>query len=149
MSVIVVIDTNVWVSAFINPRGAPAKIREAFMNDEFQVVISVPLLNEITDVLSRSRIRDKYGLDENEISEFLFLLSQRGLQVIPTGNLHICRDPDDDRVLETALLGGARYMISRDDDIKRDLDLVAQMEARGITVLSIQRFLDRFSDGNL
>jgi hypothetical protein len=40
-------------------------------------------------------------------------------------------------------------MISRDDDIQRDLDLVAQMEARGITVLSVQCFLDRLSDGKL
>lgn len=142
---VVVIDTNVWVSAFINPRGTPARIREAFARGEFQVVVSVPMLDEVAEVLARPRIRDKYGLDENEIAEFLRLLAQKSLPVIPTGNLQICRDPDDDLVLETAQLGGARYMVSRDDDIKRDQDLIAQMEACGIVVLSVQQFLDRLA----
>jgi len=146
---VVLIDTNVWVSAFVNPRGAPARVREAFASGEFQAVVSVPLLDELAEVLARPRIRDKYGLAEDEIAEFLRLLAQRSLQIMPKGELHVCRDPDDDLLLETALLGGARYVVSRDDDIKRDQDLVAQMEARGITVLSIQRFLDRLEDGSL
>jgi predicted nucleic acid-binding protein len=56
--------------------------------------------------------------------------------------LRVCRDPDDNVVLETALLGHASYAVSRDDDIKRDRDLIAQMEARGIKVLSVQQFVN-------
>gem|GEM_PF-2827573 len=36
-------------------------------------------------------------------------------------------------------------MVSRDDDIKRDQELIAHMEARGITVLSVQQFLAQLS----
>ncbi len=146
MPAIVVIDTNVWVSAFINPHGAPAQIREAFVQGKFQVVLSVPLLDEIAEVLARPRIREKYKIDDSEIAAFLRALAERGIPVIPVGDLHVCRDPDDDLVLETALLGNARYMITRDDDLKRDQDLVAQLEAHQIAVLSVRQFLDRLAE---
>lgn len=149
MPAIVVIDTNVWVSAFINPYGPPAMIKEAFTNSRFEVVVSVPLLEEVAEVLSRPRIRDKYALCAGDIAEFLSLLSARATRVAPRGSIRVCRDPDDDLVLETALLGNARYMISRDDDIKFDRDLIAHMESRGIRVLSIRQFLEQLSAGTL
>ena len=61
----------------------------------------------------------------------------------PTGELHLCRDPDDDLILETAVLGGAKYAVSRDDDLKGDSNLVAQMRSRGVEVLSVQHFVER------
>lgn len=48
-----VIDTNIWVSALLNPSGYPAKLRKAFEEGRFEVVISEPILKEIADVLSR------------------------------------------------------------------------------------------------
>jgi hypothetical protein len=50
--------------------------------------------------------------------------------------------------LETAILGGAVYTVSRDDDIKRDLDLITQMEAHGIKVFSVQQFLKQLASEN-
>jgi len=47
--------------------------------------------------------------------------------------------------LEAAVRGNARYLVSRDDDLKRDLELVAQMEGRGVQVVSVQQFLDILS----
>jgi len=35
--------------------------------------------------------------------------------------------------------------VSRDDDLKRDLELAAQMESRGIQVISVQQLLDILS----
>jgi len=139
---VVLIDTNVWVSAFINPHGNPAKLKAAWTQNRFQAVISVPLLDELAEVLARPRILTKYHLDAGEISEFLRLLAARALKVTPTGSLRVCRDPDDDVILETALLGHASHAVSRDDDIKRDRDLIAQMEVNGIKVLSVQQFVD-------
>ena len=143
MPIAVLVDTNVWVSALINPRGYPAKLKEAWARGQFQAVVSVALLDELAEVLSRPRIRNKYELNADEIGEFLRLLSARSLRVTPTGQVKVCRDPDDDAILETALLGQARYAVSRDDDVKRDRDLIAHMEAHGVTVLSIQQFLER------
>jgi len=149
MPVVVLLDTNVWVSAFINPHGYPAKLKDAWVNNRFQVVVSMPLLDELADVLSRPRIRDKYRLDADEIAEFLHLLAVHATRVMPTGDLQVCRDPDDDLILETALLGHAKYLVSRDDDIKRDQDLMAQMEAHDVAVLSVQQFLERLANDEL
>lgn len=147
MPVIVLLDTNIWVSAFINPRGHPAKLIRAWLDNQFQVVVSVPLLDELADVLARPRIRDKYSLDTNEIAQFLQLLPARAIRVMPTGQLRVCRDPDDNLILETAVLGQARYLVSRGDDIKRDVDLIKQMANHGIEVLSTQQFLEHLNDG--
>jgi putative PIN family toxin of toxin-antitoxin system len=139
---VVLLDTNVWVSAFINPHGFPARLRDAWIAGRFDVVVSPALLEEIADVLTRPRIQTKYDLSTEEIEQFLRLLQERALHVAPRGELHLCRDPDDDLLLETAVLGGARYAVSRDDDLKGDDDLVAQMRSRGVKVLSVQRFLE-------
>ncbi len=139
---VALLDTNVWVSALLNPRGFPARLKDAWLAGQFAVVVSVPLLEEIADVLTRPRIQSKYNLTGNEIEQFLHLLQTRALHVAPTGQLTLCRDPDGDAILETALLGGAEYAVSRDDDLKGDSDLVTQMKARGVRVLSVQKFLD-------
>ena len=56
-----VIDTNIWVSALINPFGYPAKLRIHYENEDFTAVVSEAILEEIADVLSRPKIKDKYG----------------------------------------------------------------------------------------
>jgi predicted nucleic acid-binding protein len=90
--------------------------------------------------------KNKYRYTAKEIEQLLRLLYRRAMYVVPEGNLHLCRDPDDDLVLETAILGGAQYVVSRDDDLKGDSELIAQMRARGIEILSVQHFLDRLQE---
>ena len=70
MDVKAVIDTNIWVSALLNPTGYPARLRKAFEQGIFAVIVSEPLLEEIADVLSRPRIRDKYGITNADIQGF-------------------------------------------------------------------------------
>ena len=65
--------------------------------------------------------------------------------MILPGELHLCRDPEDDFLLETALLGGADCMVSRDDDLKRDLDLIDYLRTSGVEVLSVAQFLARLT----
>lgn len=143
MAVVVLVDTNVWISALINPRGSPAHLKNAWLNGDFEIVVSMALLDEIADVLSRPRIRDKYHLKTEDIKEFLRLIAEKSITVTTTGTLHLCRDPDDDLMLETALNGGAKFAVSRDDDLKRDQELIARMLEQGIEVLSVQHFLER------
>jgi Predicted nucleic acid-binding protein, contains PIN domain len=75
----------------------------------------------------------------------LHTLSQAGHWVVLQGDSEGCRDPRDNMFLEAAVRGNARYLVSRDDDLKRDLELVAQMASRGIEVVSVQQFLDILS----
>ena len=57
------------------------------------------------------------------------------------GYLNLCRDPRDDTVLETAIAGKATHIVSRDEDLRRDVDLVRELEARGIQVVTVNNFL--------
>ena len=139
---VVLVDTNIWVSALINPRGFPARLKDAWLAGRFDVVVSLPILEEVADVLTRPRIQNKYKLSDDEIQEFLRLLQERARHVDLTGKVHLCHDPDDDLVLETALVGNAQVLVSRDDDLKDDVDLITQMQKSGIQVFSVQRFLD-------
>jgi putative PIN family toxin of toxin-antitoxin system len=140
------IDTNIWISAFINPSGPPAKVIDAFARDRFIPVVSQPFLHELQSVLERSHIRRRIRIADADIAATLDRLSRTAIVVSPTGNLHLCRDPRDDILLETALLAEADYVVSRDDDIKRDLDLIAHLQQHGIDVLSVAQFLDHLAD---
>ena len=140
----VLVDTSVWVSAFINKKGFPARVKEKFLNREFDVVISTPLLKEISDVLKRPKLRKRYKITDEEISLFVEILAGVGHKVYLTDDINLCRDKKDDMVLETAIKGKAEYLVTRDDDIKIDLELVKEMKKHGVMVLTVSKFLKIF-----
>ncbi|MDR4508463.1 MAG: putative toxin-antitoxin system toxin component, PIN family [Candidatus Brocadiaceae bacterium] len=76
---IVLIDTNVWVSAFINRKGYPARVMGKFLNQEFDIVIPTPLLKELQDVLGRPRIKNLAKVTDDEIDIFVEILAGTGL----------------------------------------------------------------------
>lgn len=141
MPPVALFDTNVWVSALLNPTGLPARLVEAWVAGRVTVVTSLPLLEELSDVLSRPRIRRKYRVQDREIADLLRMLAARTLLAPVTGHIEVCRDPDDDLVLETAIVGGAGYLVTRDDDLKQDPAVSRFMRRHGIRVMSVSRFL--------
>src|SRR5262249_8526613 len=96
----------------------PARLVERWIQGHLTVIISLPLLEELNDVLSRTQLKRKWKMRDDDISEFLRLLAARTVLVPVNGQLAVCRDPDDNMVLETAIEGGAAYVVSRDDDLK-------------------------------
>jgi len=67
---------------------------------------------------------------------------QTGASVVaPTGMLRLCRDVSDDVVLETALLGRAKYLVSRDADMVRDLAVIRVFRERGIQIVTVGQLL--------
>lgn len=141
MAIKVVIDTNIWVSALINPFGYPARIRKAFEKGIFQVVVSEPILEELADVLNRPRIREKYDVTSGDIEEILTLIEERSEHVLLSGNIEICRDKDDNFIIETAIKGKAEYLVSRDDDVKFDKEVSDFLLKYGISETSVDKFL--------
>ena len=138
----IVVDTNLWISALINPRGAPARLMEAVLSGRVQLVVSSPLLTEIHDVSRRDRIRRRIQMTDPEIDASFAAISKGSRVARVDGRLRLCRDPKDDIVVETAIEGSARYIVSRDEDLTRDLDLVNALQEYGIEVLTVARFLD-------
>lgn len=87
MSVVALIDTNVWISALLNPTGHPARVIEAWRTGRFTVLTSPGLLDELADVLSRPRLQRKYDLNIEIISAYLTLIHERAVIVEPQGQL--------------------------------------------------------------
>lgn len=99
------------------------------------------MLLELAEVLSRPRIKEKYGIAENDIQEILILIEERSEYVLVSGDVFICRDKDDNLVIETAIKGQAHYIVTRDDDIKYDKKVTSFLLKYGIIVNSVAQFL--------
>jgi putative PIN family toxin of toxin-antitoxin system len=140
-----VIDTNVWVSAMLNPAGRPADVLHALREGRFTLVTSEPLLAELADVLRRPRIVRRFGIAADDIAELILLLRARAELVAITGSVRVCRDPDDDVVIETAIRGRASVIVTRDDDLKGAAEIAFFLGTSGVSVLSVQHFLDALS----
>ena len=137
-----VIDTNIWISSLLNPFGLPAKLRKQFAERVFTVVVSVPMFEELEDVLNRPKIKERYGITEDDIQELLTLIENQAEDVLLSGNISICRDKDDNFVIETAIKGQVEYIVTGDYDIKFDSKVLEFLTKYNISVLSVSKFLD-------
>lgn len=108
-----VLDTNVFVSGLINPRGAPAAILRALRAKQFTLISSSPINEEIIEVLNRPYIRDRYGLGDR-IFDVSFILWELAELVIDLPNVSVSSDPDDDKFLAAAVGGRADYLVTGD-----------------------------------
>lgn len=110
---IVVLDTNVIISSLLSAKGAPAKIIGRWEAGDFDVAISPPLINELKRVLTYDRVRRYLKFSDEEIDLFLKRFSTTAIMVDPHKTVDVIEaDPDDDRVLECVLDGGASYIVS-------------------------------------
>jgi putative PIN family toxin of toxin-antitoxin system len=136
-----VIDTNVLVSAFLNPVGAPARVWAAGKARRYDLVTSPPLLSELLEVLGRPRILRLGAASISDAEAFIQGIASVANLVSVTGSMKLCRDPDDDLVLETAVVGRAGYLVSRDEDVTRDRDVVNQLKRWGVQIVTVSQFL--------
>jgi putative PIN family toxin of toxin-antitoxin system len=111
----VVLDANIFVSAILCPKGAPARILRAWRSGRLQIVVSKPILAEIGEVLRYPRIRKRHGWSEQQLDSFLEDLAHIAILVFPQVPIAaVADDPTDNRYLECAVAGEAEYLVSGD-----------------------------------
>jgi uncharacterized protein len=130
-----VLDTNVFVSGLINPKGAPAAILRALRSKRFILVSSPPINEEIIEVLNRPYLRDRYGLGDR-IFDVSFILWEVAELVIDLPDVKVCSDPDDDKFLATADAGRADYLVTGDVG-----DLLRLHKYRDVGIISPREFV--------
>ena len=145
MPLVALLDSNVWVSAFLKPSGPPGQVVDAWRRDQFTVVTSLSQLAEIADVLVRPRLLRRYKYPRLDAEIYVRLIAARANVAQTSGTLKICRDPDDDAILEAAIHGKSQYLVTRDDDLKRDLDLIKMARRNRVRVVTVRHFLRRLS----
>lgn len=109
-----VFDTNTIVSAILFEQSKPGQAFFAALR-RGEVLISLALLAEIQDVLSRKKF-DRYVMPQ-EREQFLARLVLEAALVDVTTHIVACRDPKDDKVLALAVDGAATCIISGDQDL--------------------------------
>jgi putative PIN family toxin of toxin-antitoxin system len=127
-----VFDTNVLVSSLIR-EGKPRKLWERAIGGDLQLVLSDSLLEEFLAVIARPHIANYADIQTRK--RFTRLLIQISKFVEIQHLPQITEDPDDNIVIETALAGKAKYIVSG------DRHLLVLNRFRGIRIVSIEEML--------
>ena len=127
----VVIDTNVFISAFYLPESRPAKVVLLARRKTILNVISPPILKEVERI-----IKKKLLWDNSKTQSAVRRIKNFSEEVHPQERLAIIADDPDNRILECAVAGQADFIISGDHHL---LDLE---NYQGIKIVTPARFLE-------
>jgi len=131
----VVLDTNIYIAALLNPYGVPWRVLELWYEGQYELVTSPPILAELQEVLGRKKLAERIDpLLRVVLLEDLKHLATWTRSRTPT-NVYV-RDPKDLMVLGTALGGKARLIVTGDED------LLILRSFRGIRILTPKEALE-------
>lgn len=128
---IVVIDANVWVSAlqFGGKHTAPIRAVEKTLRRD-----TLATSQEINAEIRRILV-DKFQWSPGKTERLINSYFKRAIYVTITGSIRVCRDPNDDMILECAVLAGAQIIVSGDKD------LLAMGSYQGTRIMTPAEFL--------
>lgn len=128
----VVADTNIYISGLMFG-GLPGMVLDLGLTLVIQLVISPPLLDELQD-----KLRVKFNVSVPDAAAIRAKLETIAELIQTTTVLDMVKDdPDDNRVLECAVDGGAGIIVSG------DRHLLSLKQHAGILILNARQFLDR------
>jgi hypothetical protein len=132
----IVLDTNILVSALINPHGRPAQIIDYVFENKLRLFISPPIVEELERVLSYPELMKRHGLGREKLREFIsellsIMLLIQGEETIKV----ITEDPSDNKYLSCALNAKVDFIISG------DVHLLKLGEYKGIQIVTAAQFL--------
>lgn len=106
----IVLDTNVLVAGVKSLSGASYRVLQEIERGSIEIALSVPLLLEYEDVLSRPGL---HGWSEEEMTALLdSFCAVAHLQDVHFLWRPSLRDPKDDMVLEVAVAAGCRAVVT-------------------------------------
>ena len=129
----VVLDTNILISSF-GWSGKPRIIFEKCLNEELDLVTSPNQIGELKRVIGYP----KFQFTEKQKAMFISIILDIATVVEIPGQVHvIADDPDDDLILETAIVGKVDYLISGDPH------LLKVGEFMNVKIITANEFLRR------
>jgi hypothetical protein len=129
-------DTNVLVRIAVRPDGPARAVFLELLSDPHRLVMSEPIVAELSRVLRYERVRRQARLTDDEINSFVSDLQELAESVVLAELIPaIAMDPDDNVILATAIAGRADVICTRDRHLRHKL-VRAYCETYGIRVLS-------------
>ncbi len=133
----IVVDTNIFISAFLGSKKAKFLVKE-ILNDEYTLIMSAIQLVEVKEVFLRPKFR-KY-ISVGEVNELINLLTMKVITPAIYDKITDCRDKKDNMILEEAVYGNARYIITGDED------LLVLNPYKWIKIIKLTEFLNEMYD---
>ena len=128
-----VADTNVLISAALRSDTPPRQVLDVVRNAGGVLVFSDETFTEVYDRLLKPKF-DQYVTRESRAAFLSQLIAVSEWVSISRATLG-CRDPDDDKLLETALAGDATCLVTG------DRDLLEMHPFRGVPILDAATFV--------
>jgi putative PIN family toxin of toxin-antitoxin system len=104
----IVLDTNVIVSALLNPSGAPAAVLNLVLRQSATLLVDNRILFEYSDVLRR----EKFAFPPHAVDALLDFARASSQYVTTAQSKTKLRDEDDRPFYEVAVSGSADYLIT-------------------------------------
>lgn len=112
-----ILDTNVPVQSLIgSPHAASARVIDAYFDGRFRLCYSPDTLDELLAVLTVPYIRDRHGLTDDEILDFVAALLPYGERFEGTDPVpaDIAGDATDAKFLSLAVESRADFLVTND-----------------------------------
>lgn len=134
----ITIDTNQFVRALMRPPELATFIM-AWEARRFTVVCSEELLQEYEAVLRYPEIAQLIYPELRRV--FLTQLASE-MEIVALPEIRaICRDPDDDKVIATAVYGRVDYLLTADEDLRAE-PVASVLRLAGIELTTIDDLLE-------
>lgn len=117
----ITLDTNVLVSAFISKNGVCADVLDLVSTfEEIELVLSQEILSEFAEVMRREEVKTRFKYDDRDIASFEEAVRDVSeiIKVVSRFKV-VAEDPDDDRVVNTAIDGKVQYIVSGDKHLQK------------------------------
>ncbi|HJU09686.1 MAG TPA: putative toxin-antitoxin system toxin component, PIN family [Candidatus Binataceae bacterium] len=106
-------DTDVTVAGLRSDAGASRQLLVSALTNQFELLLSVPLMLEYEAVLKRPENLKAAGATHDDVDAILDALAANGVAVMPTFSWRPeLSDPGDEMVLETAVNGQADIIVT-------------------------------------
>lgn len=130
-----VLDTNVLVSALINPGGLPDQVLRRWEADEFTLITSSEQLDEVERVLAYEKLQR--FIRSEQAARLVANLRRLAIFAENLPDVDASRDTSDNLILATAIAGNASHLVTGDK-----AHLLNLKQAEGVSIITVREAIE-------
>ena len=131
----IVLDTGIFVSALITKETPPDLLYRSWQKKKFDLITSEAQLEEVERVLAYKKL--ERFINKMEAQFLLDSLHRIAIIKSHLPDIDLSRDPDDNKIIATAIAGEAHYLVSGDK-----ADLLSLKTVNNIPVVTARQMVE-------